>query len=208
MPKRKFYVVWKGRQTGLGTKWEACYAAVSGFPRAIYRAFDSRQEAQAAFRIGPKSSQVRRGGTQQRLFAASRPSLPSICTDAACNGSPGMLEYRAVDTETGRELFHAGPYPDGTNNVGEFLALVRGMRWVGTAHSAAAVYSDSEIAIGWVRSGKCRTGLARTGRNDALFALIAQAERWLADKSRSGATPVLKWDTSAWGENRADFGRK
>lgn len=37
------------------------------------------------------------------------------------------MEYRGVYVRTGQELFRIGPYPDGTNNVGEFLALVHAL---------------------------------------------------------------------------------
>jgi ribonuclease HI len=125
--------------------------------------------------------------------------------DAACDGAPGQLEYRGVDTESRRPVFHAGPYDDGTNNVGEFLAIVHALRWLQGHNRHLPVYSDSKIAIGWARAGKCRTQLARTRRNAELFELIARAEAWLSNHRER---TVLKWDTSAWGEIPADFGRK
>lgn len=212
MAKQKYYVVWKGRRTGIFTSWVECSASVAGFPGAQYRAFDSRRAAEAALR-GSYAETRGRSASPRWLFTASGPALPSICVDAACDGSPGTLEYRGVDTESGRENFHAGPYPDGTNNVGEFLAIVNGLRWLGTQSSEVPLYSDSETAIGWVRAGKCRTGLAHTGRNEQLFDLIAQAEQWLTDHGGKGtlgkaSRSVLKWDTAVWGENPADFGRK
>jgi ribonuclease HI len=126
--------------------------------------------------------------------------------DAACSGAPGPLEYRGVETESGREFFRQGPFEDGTNNVGEFLAIVHALAWQQARGLSMTVYSDSENAIAWVRAGRCRTRLARTGRNDRLFALIARAEAWLAAHPLS--VSLRKWDTSAWGENPADFGRK
>jgi ribonuclease HI len=117
-----------------------------------------------------------------------------------------------VDTESRRQIFHAGPYADGTNNVGEFLAIVEALRWLEGHNRNLPLYSDSMNAIAWVRAGKCRTKLARTGRNGEVFKLIAGAEEWLAGQftagARRGAISLLKWDTAAWGENPADFGRK
>ena len=37
------------------------------------------------------------------------------------------MEYQGVDTATGKGIFHLGPIDDGTNNIGEFLALVHGL---------------------------------------------------------------------------------
>ena len=34
MAKTKFYVVWKGRKTGIFNTWEACSAQVSGYQGA------------------------------------------------------------------------------------------------------------------------------------------------------------------------------
>lgn len=39
--------------------------------------------------------------------------------DAACSGNPGPMEYKAVDLQTGYQVFHFGPI-HGTNNVGNF----------------------------------------------------------------------------------------
>ena len=146
-------------------------------------------------------------------MARARPHLPSICVDAACSGSPGRLEYRGVQTDSGRQIFRAGPFADGTNNVGEFLAIVEGLRWLRDHGHGWPLYSDSENAIGWVRAKKCRTKLVPTRSNRRLFEMITRAElelRGTADDGRdlAGDHKILKWETRDWGENPADFGRK
>ncbi len=207
MPKTKYYVVWKGRKTGVFETWEQCSAQVSGFRDAEYKAFDSLPAAQAALRGKYADFKGKPAAASQSwLFAATRPLLPSISVDAACSGAPGPLEYRGVETETGKQLFKAGAFPDGTNNVGEFLAIVRALAWLKEHKQPWPIYSDSENAILWVKAGKARTKLAHTGRNEELFELIGRAETWLAENGRSNK--VIKWDTDAWGENPADFGRK
>jgi ribonuclease HI len=210
MAKRKYYVVWKGRKAGILNSWEECSAAVSGYAGARYKSFDSLPAAQAAFRSGYEASKGKPSGHQQWLFAPSKPVLPSISVDAACSGSPGPVEYRGVETETGRQIFRAGPYPDGTNNVGEFLAVVRALDWLTKHGHDWPIYSDSENAIAWVRAGKCNTKLARTRKNAMLFELIGRAEEHLRSSraSPAGRAKILKWDTRVWGENPADFGRK
>ena len=118
-----------------------------------------------------------------------------------------------MKTESGQQIFRAGPFADGTNNVGEFLAIVDGLRWLRDHRYSWPIYSDSENAIGWVRLRKCRTKLVPTRSNRRLFEMIAQAERELrgmtADgRDLTGEYTILKWDTREWGENPADFGRK
>lgn len=206
MKKTKFYVVWKGRQTGIFNTWEACFAQVSGYPGAEFKAFESLPAAEAALRGSYEQFRGKPASSQAWLLAPTQPILPSICVDAACSGVPGPVEWRGVQTETGDQIFHQGPYLDGTNNVGEFLALVHALAWLEKKYQSMPIYSDSETALSWIRAGKCRTNLAPTAQNVGLFALIARAEAWLAE--HEPGVKLMKWDTNAWGEIPADFGRK
>jgi ribonuclease HI len=205
MPKPKFYVVWKGRKRGIFTSWPECEAQVKGFTDAQYKAFDSRGEAERAFDSTYNDYKGKPASTQKWLFAPNQPILPSLCVDAACDGSPGCLEYRGVKTESGEQIFHAGPFTDGTNNVGEFLAIMLAFDWLTKNKLDWPVYSDSVNAMAWIQAGKCKTKLARLSSNKVLFVLIANAEETLKVYK---TFRVLKWDTQAWGENPADFGRK
>lgn len=202
MKKNKFYVVWKGRQTGIFHSWEECSAQVSGYPGARYKAFESLPAAKAALR----GSDEQYHSKPAWLLAPTQPVLPSVCVDAACSGMPGPVEWRGVQTESGEQIFHQGPYADGTNNVGEFLALVHALAWMEKHNASMPIYSDSKTALAWILAGKCRTELQRTEQNTELFALIERAEAWLA--KQQPRVKLLKWDTNAWGEIPADFGRK
>jgi len=205
MTVKKYYVVWRGRAPGIYASWNECEAQVKGFPGAEYKSFESHEMAEAALR-GHYADQVGKPGSQGLwLFAPYPPVLPSICVDAACAGSPGALEYQGVLTETGAQVFHAGPFPDGTNNVGEFLAIARAIAWLSGKGYAWPIYSDSANAIAWIKAGRCNTNLERRASNQRLFGLITEAEETLRT---SKAFKVLKWDTHAWGEIPADFGRK
>lgn len=207
MPKEKFYVVWKGRKTGIFTSWAECEKQVKGFVGAEFKAFGTRQEAESALRSKYEAFKGRSSSLGKWKEADEQPVLPSISVDAACKGSPGIMEYRGVDTESGREIFHAGPYPDGTNNVGEFLAIVHALTWLMKHKKHMPIYSDSENAIAWVNTGTCKTNLKHTGKNALIFAMIRSAENWLAENELDDDA-VLKWDTGEWGENPADYGRK
>src|SRR5690554_6749012 len=77
--------------------------------------------------------------------------LYTISVDAASSGNPGIMEYRGVDTQTHKQLFYQGPFRQGTNNVGEFLALVHGLASVKKYNSDRNIYSDSKIAIDLVK---------------------------------------------------------
>jgi ribonuclease HI len=126
--------------------------------------------------------------------------------DAACSGNPGPMEYRGIDLQTGAEIFHYGPVR-GTNNIGEFLAIVHALALMDKMgiHDKT-IYSDSYNAILWVNKKQCKTKLARDAKTEPLFQVIARAEAWL--KTHHVTTPIIKWETSKWGEVPADFGRK
>lgn len=210
MAKNKYYVVWKGLNPGVYDNWAACKMQVEGQDGAKYKSFETREEASEAFEKDFKN--YIKSASPSRLAAfpthtpGEKPILNSIAVDAACSGNPGKMEYRGVYTATKQELFHVGPFEQGTNNIGEFLALVHGLAFLKQQNSALPLYSDSRNAIGWVQKKKCKTLLEREPRNEAIFDLIERAEKWLNENNY--ATPILKWETSEWGEIPADFGRK
>lgn len=126
--------------------------------------------------------------------------------DAGCSGNPGPMEYQAVDLATGARVFHFGPL-HGTNNIGEFLAIVHALALMEKQGiKDKVIYSDSYNAILWVKKKQCKTKLERTPQTAKLYEIIARAEQWL--RTHNVTTPIIKWETSKWGEIPADFGRK
>jgi ribonuclease HI len=208
----KYYVVWVGAKPGVYDTWKACEAQVRGYPDARYKSFPTRKEAESAFRdsahahIKPRST----GSVRRSVHAKSEASgiiAHSISVDAACSGNPGVMEYRGVRTDTKEELFHMGPFPEGTNNIGEFLAIVHALAMLAAkGDSTTPIYSDSRIAQGWIKGGTAKTKLERNRKTQKLFELITRAENWL--KTHTWKNPILKWETKHWGEIPADFGRK
>jgi ribonuclease HI len=126
--------------------------------------------------------------------------------DAACAGNPGKLEYQGVETGTKRVLFSMGPFPQGTVNIGEFLAIVHGLAFLKKHNSLLPIYSDSRTAISWVKNKVIKTNLERNKKTEELFVLVERAVEWLKDNQYSNK--ILKWETEFWGENPADYGRK
>lgn len=208
MAKAKYYVVWKGRKTGIFTTWDECSAQVNGFNGAQYKSFETRSAAETAFRAvyndykGIKPPAL----SPQRIVKIPPPIVESVCVDASCIGNPGLMEYHGVHTATRQEIFHQGPYENGTNNIGEFLGLVHALSLCKKNNWEYPVYTDSEIAIIWLKNKKCKTKLPQNAKNSPIFELITRAEDWL--KNNSYQTRILKWNTAAWGEIPADYGRK
>ncbi|WP_159949554.1 ribonuclease H1 domain-containing protein [Polaribacter septentrionalilitoris] len=211
MPKKKFYVVWKGRKTGVFTSWNACKRQIDGFEGAQYKSFISLDEAEKASK--GKYKDYKGKNTKKPTLTSSEkvkygsPILESIAVDAACSGNPGQLEYRGVLTHNKKEIFRKGPYQKGTNNIGEFLALVHGIALLKSKNKEdVPIYSDSKIAMSWIKQKRCKTNIHFDASNKDLLALIKRAEKWL--KENTFKNPILKWETKAWGEIPADFGRK
>jgi len=208
MAKQKYYVVWKGNKPGIYTSWDECKKYIAGFTGAVYKSFEDQAIAEKAFKskphlyIGNKTNPF----SSKSNSSVGRPIKNSISVDAACSGNPGILEYKGVKTATKEELFHLGPFPEGTVNLGEFLALVHGLAFLKKHNSTLPIYTDSITAMKWVRVKKINTKLERTSQNEELFKLVDRAIEWLNINDYSN--PIIKWETSVWGEIPADFGRK
>lgn len=208
MAKKNFYVVWNGVTPGVYDSWDECKAQVSGYDGAIYKSFPSLEQAKKAFDESPwlyVGKQAKKEAPQKII---SNPAIlkDSLAVDAACSGNPGLMEYRGVYVLTGEQVFHQGPYEQGTNNIGEFLALVHGLALLKQKNLSMPLYSDSVNAIKWVKEKKCKTKLEKTSVNLSLFYMIERAEKWL--KENTYTTKIIKWETKEWGEIPADFGRK
>lgn len=270
---KKYYVIWKGKQTGVFNSWDEVKRLISGFPGAKYKSFESLSEAQQAFQNpdsvqpkekkkkskyyvvwdGPKSkiytdwdearidlkgmsmNQLKTFGSKilaekalaegpenyigkdfrktqdlsaEQIRKLGSPIEMSMSVDAACNEMTGIMEYQGVWTfDKEQVVFRKGPYPGGSNNIGEFLALVHALAYLNKQldqkfHSMP-IYSDSKIAMTWIKAKKCRT---TSVNSNELRQLISRAEIWLGNNTFKN--PILKWETKVWGEIPADFGRK
>lgn len=199
MAQKKFYVVWKGYKPGIYQSWGDCKEQIEGFKGAQYKSYTSMTTARKAYDTGRDITSVAKKITNTSI------TTPSLSVDAACSGNPGVMEYQGVNTETKEQVFHQ-KFKEGTNNIGEFLALVHGLAFLQKQGSNLPVYSDSQIAIGWVKKMHCKTKLDPSPKNAKLFEMIRRGEEWL--KNNTYSNPILKWETKVWGEIPADFGRK
>lgn len=223
--RQKYYVVWRGVQPGVYLTWEECECQVKGFSNPKYKSFDTEAEAMAAYadpdyELGkpkdtphePKQTKIEvmkviKEGKEQLIDQAIKSGLQlnALAVDAACSGNPGKMEYQGVYVANGQQIFHFGPM-FGTNNIGEFLAIVHALAYMKKNNINMPIYSDSRNAMSWVKQKKCRTKLERNAKTEPLFQLIERAEKWLHDNALS--VPIIKWDKNLWGETPADFGRK
>ena len=207
--KQKYYVVWKGVNPGIYTSWTDCQLQIKGYDGALYKSFETQEEAEHAF-ASPAHHYIENNKSENKSQKSQ--ALPEnfdmncVAVDAACSGNPGPMEYRGVYLLTGQEIFHFGPVY-GTNNIGEFLAIVHALALMKQKGIRMTIYSDSRNALAWVKQKKCKTKLERTSKTEDLFQMIERAENWLKTHTYVNI-PILKWETEEWGEVPADFGRK
>lgn len=211
--KAKYYVIWDGENSGIYTDWNIAQRKLKGVPRDHLKTFGSKVLAEKALKEGPEAYKGKDFRKTQDLSAAEiakfgNPIELSLAVDAACNEMTGVMEYQGIWTfDRDQVLFRQGPYNGGTNNIGEFLALVHALAYFSKQSDpkfrTMPIYSDSKIAMGWIRARKCRTKAQPGGE---VQKLIQRAEAWLT--TNTFQNPILKWETKVWGEIPADFGRK
>ena len=218
--------MWHGRHTGVYDTWEDCQEQIKNFPGARYKAFSSSAAASEAYRMGVSEedsgdlTRLLNGAGEARMNKKKKhnPSpaphyldnpevdLTAWAVDAACAGNPGPVEYRGVELMSGKELIRVRPFQDGTNNLGEFLAIVHALALQDKMGVSHPIYSDSVSGMAWVRNRCIKTTLQETPRNAKLFELLRRGIHWL--NTHSYKSRIMKWDTPRWGEIPADFGRK
>ncbi|MFI2858059.1 ribonuclease H [Paenibacillus sp. JSM ZJ436] len=219
MAKGKFYVVWVGARPGIYTSWAECQQQVNHSAGAKYKAFATRAEAEQAYAAGWKGYWGQSGSAPKKKAAESgkkgtEGSQPgsldidydSISVDVGTRGNPGPVEYKGVDTRTGSIIFSKGPIAKGTNNLGEFLAIVHALAYLHQLGDSRSIYSDSANALKWVKQKKVSSTLPRDSSTTEIWELIDRAEAWL--RTHTYSNKVLKWQTREWGEIKADYGRK
>lgn len=227
---KRFYVVFAGRQPGVYDDFNDAMEQVDGFDGASFKSYASPEQAAEAFRRFDRKSDSRAIGallinaTEQKrkeqgargredrietktdYFAFPEIDLNGWAVDASCMGNPGVMEYRGVELMSGKEIFRVGPFKKGTNNIGEFLAIVHALALMQQKGERHTVYSDSVSGMAWVRNRKVKTQLARNKDTEPVFRMMERALSWL--NTHQYDVQIRKWDTDRWGEVPADFDRK
>ncbi len=146
---------------------------------------------------------------------------PSLVVDAACNNpSGGIVEYRCCRIQENKKVvpvFSYGPFNGGSNNIGEYIALVKALEWLKSGHYDSSesyismVYSDSSVALKWVTGGGgCNTTLDPDIICPELKTEIKLCDKLVKDPEFLTFAQKMckKWLTEEWGEIPADYGRK
>lgn len=212
----QFYGVWIGRNPGVYDNWNDCKSQVDKFAGAKYKKLLSttynealnefNQNAITAVANSPKTTTI--NNANKNHSNAGVPEKDVLTVDGASNGK--NCEFRAVWYPSNKEVFASKTYDGGTNNIAEFLGLIFALKYLIKNEMPLKVYTDSVTAMAWVRNGKANTTAHTTGKaTEELNNLITKSETFLREnKLLLSKAQILKWETKAWGEIPADYGRK
>lgn len=208
MAAKKLYLV----ETAPGSfrsfdSWPACQAFVQGKSFA-FAGGKTREEAMAkllagkrklaASRAGKPAFQAKPSAKKAEQRQADYPTA-GLTSDAGTHGNPGPSEYQVTNL-AGRVLEHRelGVH---TNNFAE-LAGIEAMIRLAVQSRETLLWTDSAIALAWIRSGRLGPTVHEP---EAILALIHSIQRLLREHP---TLRPLKWKTRRWGQIPADFGRK
>ena len=197
--KNKIYLV----ETAPGkirafNNWPQCQAFVHGKPYAFAGGPD--RESALAKLIASKKKM--KGTYKPKKKSITKPAtLPTqgLTSDAGTHGNPGPCEYQVTDI-SGRVLEHRrlGVH---TNNYAE-LAGILGMVRKAKETGDTLLWTDSVIAMGWIRTGRIGLGVHEP---ELIRDMVVKIQKLLRQNPQM---KLVKWDTRSWGQIPSDFGRK
>ncbi|MEW6998929.1 ribonuclease H family protein [Colwelliaceae bacterium BS250] len=170
---KKYYVVWKGQQTGVFDQWATVKAVTAGRSDAQFMGFPSQAEAEAAFQSTYSKALMKRSLTKTPNTSSSKASNAtaktqsgtslfttkdgndaeySIYCDGACSPNPGksgtgMAVYHQGEI---KELWYGLHQQNGTNNTAELNGMLESFRYAKpliAQGKIVQVLSDSKYSI-------------------------------------------------------------
>jgi len=170
---KKYYVVWKGAQTGVFDNWSKVQETTAGRSDAQFMGFPSKAEAEAAFtstytKALTKRSLAKNGSSSapksKSTASTASASLTSksrnvsndadinIYCDGACSPNPGqsgtgVAVYHQSEI---KELWYGLYEPNGTNNTAELNGMLEAFKLAKSyikSGKSVQVLSDSKYSI-------------------------------------------------------------
>ncbi len=206
MAKKKYYVVWKGRETGVFETWDDCKAQIDHFAGAVYKSFKSKDEATEAF-----------NDSYKEYIGQSKEEMPleivddfedsfiedSISVFSKWDETTLIGDYQAVYTNTQELIFEHLSIQDAKKELIEFLAIVHCLAHCKKYQIELPVYSNSDAAIQWVKLKSFDRKKALLSENKVTDDLLTRAISWLDQNEYDNE--LLIWNTHLWQENKAGF---
>lgn len=171
----KYYVIWVGRKPGIYTSWDEAKQQVDKYPKAKYKSFKTKAEAETAFSKGVSAAPYSKSSasTSKSKSVTTHTELVSdsqydveIYTDGGCEPNPGKAGSGVAVYKKGilTELWYGLYNSYGTNNSAELNALHQALLIAKQAladKQSAHIRSDSQYSIncitnwayGWKQKG-------------------------------------------------------
>ncbi len=174
---KKYYVIWKGGQTGIFDNWPQVQQLTAGRADAQYMGFPSKAEAEAAFADTYTKALMKRSlakgnsaSSKASTTAQSSKSLGNaadinIYCDGACSPNPGK-SGTGIAIYQGKqltELWYGLYQADGTNNTAELNGMLEAFKLAQhyVDQQQVQILSDSKYSIdcitkwaaGWQKKG-------------------------------------------------------
>jgi ribonuclease HI len=171
------YAVAVGRNVGIFTSWDDCKKSVHGFPKASYKKFASREEAER--------------------FIARDDFVPDyyVYTDGACIHNGYASAVAGIGVYIDEERWVSEKIKGKTNQIAELMAILRALEMIGD--DKVMIVSDSEYAI------RCATGQYNSTTHHDLVGkikgLVTGRVRFMHVNSHTGLQ-----DRHSLGNERAD----
>jgi len=153
----KYYAVRKGHAPGIYTTWDSCSAQVKGYPGAVYKSFNTQEEAKA-FTQGEVVPST--GNERKRGASKSASTSVDIWVDGSCihnNGQNLQLGWAYLILDGDRELHRdsGNDIPEEArsqrNVAGEIQAVLKALDWCqAKGISSATIYHDYQGLAAWV----------------------------------------------------------
>lgn len=126
----KFYVVWKGRETGIFTDWASCKRQVDQFPGARYKSFKTRSEAETAFGGSTSGStgKAAKSTSVQKNRLAKTPSMTKLAAASRKRPANGVKTYTASEIKAMKvdtKIFTDGGCEPNPGEAGSGVAVYR-----------------------------------------------------------------------------------
>ena len=194
MGKKKFYVVWVGKQTGVFTDWAVVQPLVAGYPGAKHKSYPSMEDAKKALSSGApaeRSPSTRSGAKKKvREFILDKAYDIHIFSDGACDPNPGEAGSGVAVYEIGllSELWYGCYEPLGTNNTAELNALYKALEIaerMGGPSRRIQILSDSSYSVnamtkwsvGWEKNGWTRKGNQELANKELIASMYTLYKR-------------------------------
>lgn len=236
--KRKFYVVWEGREPGIYEDWDDCLAQVDGFPGAKYKSFKSQDEAVKAFRGDGREEELLLARIAlKNIEAAAEPSAeattPSSGSPLAAPSPASYPDYSRIP-EINLSAIATDGACAGNPGMMEYrcVKVATGeevfhigplpdgtnnvAEYLALVHALALLFKQNDPTTPIYTDSATAVAWVR---NRGCRTQLTPTERnrkifeMLARanlwlRSHTPRNPILRWNTPLWGEIPADFGRK